>query len=154
MQPAPTQERERRDSACEEGAACAGADGEDDRQSLCQMSDSACSLNGEGEAAGSAAPEAWLVQEYCSLGTLQVSPASCPAMQTPLLCQRSAPCTASGPAKHPVRRQSNRGPSWAWPAGLRRASRAGQSSRSDRARVAVCSWRSRRGASRSPAGGP
>lgn len=34
------------------------------------MSDSACSLN-EGEFS-TATPETWLVQEYCSLGTLQV----------------------------------------------------------------------------------
>ena len=136
VQPALAQERERKDSANEEAAAGACADGEDDRQSLCQMSDSACSLNGEGEAAASA-QEAWLVQEYCSLGTLQVAPAPCPAMQSPSSRQHSAPCRVPGPAKHPAHRQPNRGPSWAWPASLRRASRVGQSNRSHRVRAAV-----------------
>ena len=55
--------------ACGEAMAkCACAAFEDDRQSLCQMSDSACSLN-EGDPG---TQETWLVQEYCSLGTLQV----------------------------------------------------------------------------------
>ncbi len=47
---------------------CACEAFEDDRRSLCQMSDSACSLN-EGD---HSSQETWLVQEYCSLGTLQV----------------------------------------------------------------------------------
>ena len=50
-------------------SACACAMLDDDRHSLCQMSDSACSLN-EGDCA--TCQEIWLVQEYCSLGTLQV----------------------------------------------------------------------------------
>ena len=71
-QTAQTRAVEKNDPACEEAASCACAASEDDRQSLCQMSDSACSLTNEGEAASSA-QETWLVQEYCSLGTLQVA---------------------------------------------------------------------------------
>lgn len=55
----------------QEAAACACGTAEDDRRSLCQMSDSACSLTAEGDFS-TATPETWLVQEYCSLGTLQV----------------------------------------------------------------------------------
>ena len=55
--------------ACGEGTAtCACEAFEDERRSACQMSDSACSLN-EGD---HSAQETWLVQEYCSLGPLQV----------------------------------------------------------------------------------
>ena len=52
----------------EVAAGCACEAFEDDRRSLCQMSDSACSLN-EGD---HVVQETWLVQEYCSLGPLQV----------------------------------------------------------------------------------
>ena len=55
----------------EASSACACAMLDDDRRSLCQMSDSARSYN-EGDSATTACQETWLVQEYCSLGTLQV----------------------------------------------------------------------------------
>ena len=67
--------------ACGEVIAnCACEALEDDRRSLCQMSDSACSLN-EGD---HSAQETWLVQEYCSLGTLQVGlPLCLPLLPSP-----------------------------------------------------------------------
>ena len=71
------------DEACctcgEAPSACACAMLDDDRRSLCQMSDSACSLN-EGDFATTAGQETWLVQEYCSMGTLQVQ---CPLKLIP-----------------------------------------------------------------------
>ncbi len=44
---------------------------EEDGRSLCEMSDSACSLQ-DGDSAAASSHETWLLQEYCGLGTLQV----------------------------------------------------------------------------------
>ncbi len=79
---------------------------EDDRRSLCQMSDSACSLN-EGD---HSPQETWLVQEYCSLGTLQVqqslvlSPVS-PPLHLPLHSHvepRAMKCLPAETPSHPT----------------------------------------------------
>lgn len=67
---------------------CACEAFEDDRESLCQMSDSACSLN-EGEPS-TTTQETWLVQEYCSLGTLQVQ-LHASACLVNMIVQQSAP---------------------------------------------------------------
>ena len=72
---------------------CACEAFEDDRQSLCQMSDSACSLN-EGEPS-TATQETWLVQEYCSLGTLQVQ-LHASACLVHMIDQQSAPTLQPG----------------------------------------------------------
>jgi hypothetical protein len=58
---------------------------EEDGRSLCEMSDSACSLQ-DGECASASTHETWLVQEYCGLGTLQVAVLSaCPEQLHPWL---------------------------------------------------------------------
>ncbi|BDA43374.1 probable serine/threonine-protein kinase STY8 at C-terminar half [Coccomyxa sp. Obi] len=57
----------------EDAEAAAICIGDEDGRSLCEMSDSACSLQ-DGEAANSASThQTWLVQEYCGLGTLHTA---------------------------------------------------------------------------------